>query len=129
MDPNYILLLMIKEKFLLTMLTPGNVKTQVPVCSLSKKHFWQNVCRQGIHLPLLFIKLYDKGLETRLRRNMKNKLMSWVDKILLRKRDIIESVNNKLKKLLSNRTSPTAQPLEFFCQSNQRNSDLCLRAL
>ncbi|WP_079979870.1 transposase [Neochlamydia sp. S13] len=36
----------------------------------------------------MFIKLYDKGLEiiTRLRKYMKNKLISLVDKILLRKR-------------------------------------------
>jgi hypothetical protein len=60
---------------------------------------------------------------------MKSKLMPLVDKILLRKRDIIESVNNKLETPLSNRTSPTSQPVEFFCQSNQRNSDLCLRVL
>ncbi|MBS4165984.1 hypothetical protein NEOC65_001061 [Neochlamydia sp. AcF65] len=62
-----------------------------------------------MHLPLLFIKLYNKDLEiiTRLRKNMKNKLMSVVDKILLRKRGVVESINNKLKKLLSNRTSST----------------------
>ncbi|KIC77089.1 Transposase DDE domain protein [Neochlamydia sp. TUME1] len=60
---------------------------------------------------------------------MKSKLMSLVDKILLRKRGIIESVNNKLEKLLSNRTSSTSQPVEFFCQSNQRNSGLCLLVL
>ncbi|MBS4165050.1 Uncharacterized protein NEOC65_000097 [Neochlamydia sp. AcF65] len=42
---------------------------------------------------------------------------------------MIKSVNNKLEKLLSNRTSPTSQPVKFFCQSNQRNSDLCLRVL
>nr|MBS4169809.1 hypothetical protein [Neochlamydia sp. AcF95]NGY95519.1 hypothetical protein [Neochlamydia sp. AcF84] len=63
-----------------------------------------------MHLPLLFIKLYNKGLEiiTRLRKNMKSKLMSVVDKILLRKRGAFESISNKLKKLLSNRTSSTS---------------------
>ncbi|KIC72722.1 hypothetical protein DB41_KD00220 [Neochlamydia sp. TUME1] len=36
----------------------------------------------------LFIKLYGRGLEiiNRLRKNMKNKLMSLADKILLKKR-------------------------------------------
>jgi len=47
----------------------------------------------------LFLKLYKKGLQiiTRLKKNMKNKLMNLVDKILLRSRGIIESVNNKFK--------------------------------
>ncbi|MBS4167259.1 hypothetical protein NEOC65_002365 [Neochlamydia sp. AcF65] len=34
-----------------------------------------------------------------------------------------------MEKLLSNRISSTSQRLKFFCQSNQRNSGLCLRAL
>ncbi|KIC71647.1 Transposase [Neochlamydia sp. TUME1] len=46
-----------------------------------------------------YYQAYDKGLEiiTRLRKNLKNKLISLVDRILLRKRGIIESVKNKLK--------------------------------
>ena len=44
-------------------------------------------------------KVEDRGVEiiTKLKRNMKNKLMNIVDKILLRSRGVIESVNNKLK--------------------------------
>jgi transposase InsO family protein len=77
------------------MLTAGNVDDRVPVPNLSKNLFGD----KGYISQELFMKLYEKGVEiiTRLKRNMKNKLMPLVDKILLRKRGIIESVNNKLK--------------------------------
>jgi hypothetical protein len=47
----------------------------------------------------LFEHLYRKNIRliTRLRKNMKNKLMDMRDKILLRKRAVIESVNDFLK--------------------------------
>ncbi|KIC76007.1 hypothetical protein DB42_EF00050 [Neochlamydia sp. EPS4] len=82
-------------------------------------------------LTIVYQAFYDKGLEIipRLRKNMKNKLISLVDKILLRKRGIIESVNNKLNNSCQIEHPRTSQLLEFFCQSNQRNSGLCLRAL
>ncbi|MBE8424551.1 transposase, partial [Leptospira borgpetersenii serovar Balcanica] len=49
----------------------------------------------------LFESLYEKGIQliTKLKKNMKNKLMPLVDKILLRKRAIIESVNDELKNI------------------------------
>lgn len=45
--------------------------------------------------------LFEKGLQliTRIKKNMKNKLMPLIDKILLRKRAIIESVNDQLKNI------------------------------
>jgi len=47
----------------------------------------------------LFEKLYSSGIQliTKLKKNMKNKLMDMTDKILLRKRAIIECVNDFLK--------------------------------
>jgi hypothetical protein len=47
----------------------------------------------------LFERLYGKGIKlmTRLKKNMKNKVMEMIDKILLRKRAVIESVNDFLK--------------------------------
>ncbi|EMM71431.1 transposase, IS4-like family protein [Leptospira weilii str. 2006001855] len=49
----------------------------------------------------MFESLYEKGIQliTKLKKNMKNKLMPLVDKILLRKRAIIESVNDELKNI------------------------------
>jgi hypothetical protein len=46
---------------------------------------FERLCQQGVHLV------------TRLRKNMKNKLMGIIGKILLRKRAAIESVNDFLK--------------------------------
>ena len=47
--------------------------------------------------------LWDEGLQlvTKIKSNMKNKLMHLVDRILLRKRAIIESVNDQLKNISS----------------------------
>jgi hypothetical protein len=49
----------------------------------------------------LFDALYERGVQliTRLRKNMKNKLLPLVDKLLLRKRALIESVNDQLKNI------------------------------
>ena len=81
------------------MLTAGNIDKRVPVPELSKDVFGKIFGDKGYISQDLFHKLYKKGLQiiTRLKRNMKNKLMNIVDKILLRSRGIIESVNNKLK--------------------------------
>ena len=81
------------------MLTAGNVDDRVPVPELAKGLLGKLFGDKGYISQELFLKLYEKGLEiiTRLKKNMKNKLMSLIDKILLRKRGVIESVNNKLK--------------------------------
>lgn len=81
------------------MLSSGNVDDRVPVTGLSKDLFGKLFGDKGYISQELFIKLYENGLQiiTRLKKNMKNKLMSLVDKILLRSRGVIESVNNKLK--------------------------------
>jgi hypothetical protein len=49
----------------------------------------------------LFEQLYAQGVEliAKRRKNMKNSLMKLMDKILLRKRAIIESVNDQLKNI------------------------------
>ena len=46
----------------------------------------------------LFTQLYEEGIQliTRLKKGMKNKLMPWLDKLLLRKRGIIETINDQL---------------------------------
>ena len=81
------------------MLTPGNVDDRAPVPWLSKDLLGKLFGDKGYISQELFLKLYERGFEiiTRLKRNMKNKLMALIDKILLRKRGIIECVNNKLK--------------------------------
>jgi hypothetical protein len=88
-----------KGEILAYMLTPGNTDDRIPVPDLSKDLIGKLFGDKGYISQELFFKLYERGLEiiTRLKMNMKNKLMSLVSKILLRHRGIIESVNNKLK--------------------------------
>jgi hypothetical protein len=56
---------------------------------------------RGYISKALFERLYRQGIRliTRLRKNMKNVLMEMSDKILLRKRAVIESVNDFLKNI------------------------------
>ena len=81
------------------MLTPGNVDDRVPVPELSKGLFGKLFGDKGYISQELFMTLYEKGVQmiTKIKRNMKNKIMHLADKILLRKRGMIECVNNKLK--------------------------------
>lgn len=88
-----------KGEILTYMLTPGNVDDRTPVEWLSKELFGKLFGDRGFISNDLFLKLYEKGIQliTKLRSNMKNRLMGLVDKLLLRKRGLIESVHNKLK--------------------------------
>ena len=81
------------------MLTPGNVDDRLPVPDLSKELFGKLFGDKGYISQELFLKLYEKGLQiiTKIKKNMKNKLIKIIDKILLKSRGVIESVNNKLK--------------------------------
>jgi len=81
------------------MLTPGNTDDRKPIPELCKNMTGKLFGDKGYLSTKLFKQLYEKGLEiiTKLKLNMKNKLMSLIDKLLLKKRGIIESVNNKLK--------------------------------
>ena len=59
----------------------------------------------------LFEQLFMDGvhLATKIKKNMKNALMLMHDKIMLRKCALIETVNNELKKHLSDRTNTSSK--------------------
>lgn len=82
-------------------LTTGNTDDRKPVPNLVKNLIGKLVGDKGYISQSLFDKLYAKGLQliTRIKKNMKNKLMPLIDKILLRKRAIIETVNDQLKNI------------------------------
>jgi hypothetical protein len=84
-------------------LTPANVSDRVPVPALTKDLFGKLIGDRGYISSQLFELLFEQGLQliTKIRKNMKNKLMPMpmLDKILLRKRAIIESVNDQLKNI------------------------------
>lgn len=82
-------------------LTPGNCDDRRPVPELVKGLFGKLFGDKGYISQPLFETLYDDGvrLVTRLKTNMKNRLVSIFDKIMLRKRAIIESVVDQLKNI------------------------------
>jgi hypothetical protein len=82
-------------------LTPGNVDDRRPVPELVKGLFGKLFGDKGYVSRPLFEALYDEGvrLVTKLRRGMRNRLMPLLDKIMLRKRAIIESVMDQLKNI------------------------------
>lgn len=81
------------------MLTSGNVDDRGPVPKLVQGLFGKVYGDRGYISKNLFERLYEQGVQliTRLKSNMKNMLMDTFDKMVLYKRGIIESVNNRLK--------------------------------
>ena len=83
-------------------ITPGNVDDREPVATLSRRLFGKLIADRGYISQALFEQLLDTfgvQLLTKLRKNMKNRLMPLIDKLLLRKRAIIESVVDQLKNI------------------------------
>lgn len=83
------------------LLTAGNVSDSNPkvIDNVTKKITGKLFGDKGYLSEKIFKTLYKKGITliTKLRRNMKNKLMDLTDKLLLKKRGVIESVGNLLK--------------------------------
>jgi hypothetical protein len=82
-------------------LTEGNVDERKPLPEMAKSLFGKLFGDRGYVSQALFEQLYAQGVEliARRRKNMNNSLIKLVDKILLRKRAIIESVNDQLKNI------------------------------
>ena len=84
-------------------LTKGNVDDRNPgVWSvLSQDLFGKLYGDKGYISTSLFESLFNEGMHlvTGIRSNMKNKLMSFRDKLLLRKRSVIETINDELKNI------------------------------
>jgi hypothetical protein len=82
-------------------LTAGNVDDRKPVPKMAKRLWGKLFGDKGyISQPLVDQLLaQDVQLITHLRKNMKNRLLPLIDKLLLRKRAIIETVNDQLKNI------------------------------
>lgn len=85
------------------MFTPGNVDDREP---LKQGRFLENIkgklCTdKGYIGQTQFENLFMDGIQpvTKVKNKMKNSLMSIADKILLRKRALIETVNDELKNI------------------------------
>ncbi len=92
-----------KGEILNFMFTPGNVDDREP---LKQGKFMENIkgklcADKGYIGQALFDNLFLNGIQlvTKVKNNMKNSLMGIADKILLRKRALIETVNDELKNI------------------------------
>ena len=81
--------------------TPGHVDDRRPVPKLAKTLFGQLCGDRGDISQALHDVLWAQGLAllTKVRRNMKNRLMRLWDKLLLRKRALIETINDQLQNI------------------------------
>jgi hypothetical protein len=92
-----------KGELLSFCLTPGNVDDRDPktLKTLTKNLFGKLFGDKGYISKSLFDMLFNNGLHivTGIKSNMKNRLMSFRDRILLRKRSVIETINDELKNI------------------------------
>ncbi len=98
-------------------LTPGNVDDRHPVPKLAKGLVGKLVGDKGyLSQPLAQHLLVTHGLHliTRLRTKMHNRLLDWSDKLLLRKRAIIETITDQLKNISQIEHSRHRSPFNFL---------------
>jgi hypothetical protein len=90
-----------RGEFMAFKVTAANVDDRKTVPDLTKNLVGKLVGDKGYLSSNLFNELYTRGLHllTKIRKNMRNKLMPLFDKLLLRKRALIESVNDQLKNI------------------------------
>jgi len=83
-------------------LTPGNTDDRTPVPKLLQQLFGKVFADKGYVSQKLAKQLLESvgvQLMTKLKRNMKNRLMPLADRLLLRKRAIIETIIDQLKNI------------------------------
>jgi hypothetical protein len=88
-----------KGEIMAVKITSGNKSDSAALGGLAGLLQGKLYADKGYIGKALFRKLWRKGLQliTGIRRNMKNYLMPWLDKIMLRRRFIIETVFDNLK--------------------------------
>ena len=98
-------------------LTPGNVDDRRPVPKLAHRLFGSLYGDKGyLSQPLAEQLLVTQGLRliTKLRKKMHNRLLLLSDKLLLRKRAIIETINDQLKNVCQIEHSRHRSPINFL---------------
>ncbi len=86
-------------ELLAVQLTPGNIDDRKPVPQMTKKLWGKLVGDRGYLSQTLFEELFARGLQLirPLRKNMQNQLVVLEDKLLTRKRFVIENLVDHLK--------------------------------
>jgi hypothetical protein len=98
-------------------ITPGNTDDRKPLPALCKDLFGKLIADRGYISQALFEQLletFNVQLITKIKRNMKNRLMPVIDKLLLRKRAIIESVVDQLKNVSQIEHTRHRSPINCF---------------
>ena len=98
-------------------ITPGNVDDRKPVPTLCKHLFGKLIADRGYISQPLFEQLLETfGIQliTKLKKNMKNRLLPVMDRLLLRKRAIIESVVDQLKNISQIEHTRHRSPINCF---------------
>lgn len=88
-----------------------------PVPKLTKHLFGKLIGDKGYLSQRLFEHLFcEQGLQliTHVRKNMKNQLMPLLDKVLVRKRAVIESIHDQLKNISQIEHSRHRRPTNFL---------------
>jgi hypothetical protein len=99
-------------------ITAGNVDDRKAFEDIMEKHSLHGKCYadKGYVSKSLFQNLWQKGLQliTGIKKNMKNYLMPLIDKILLRKRVLIETLFSILKEEFNIRPNKHRSPINFL---------------
>jgi Transposase DDE domain len=97
-------------------LTPGNTDDRRPVPRLAQRLFGRLFGDKGyISAPLAERLFLSHGLRliTKLRKNMRNQLLHLSDRLLLRKRALIETIFDQLKNVCQIEHSRHRSPINF----------------
>ena len=97
-------------------LTPGNVDDRRPVPKLVKNWVGKLFGDKGYLSEPLATELHQQGLDlfTKVRKNMAPRSMDPTDKALLRKRAIIETINDQLKNISQIEHTRHRSPVNFL---------------
>jgi hypothetical protein len=99
------------------MLTPGNVDDRKPVPGMVRTLFGKLFADKGYLSQKLFeelLRTFNVQLITGIRSNMKNRLIPLMDKLLLRKRAISETIIDQLKNISQIEHSRHRSPIHFL---------------
>ncbi len=97
-------------------LTPANVDDRRPVPQMAQGLFGKLIGDKGYLSPALVASLLQQGVEllTPIRKNMKPRLVRLNDKLLLRKRVLIETIHDQLKNISQIEHSRHRSPANFL---------------
>ena len=106
-----------RRELLNVILTPGNTDDRTPVLKLLQQLFGKVFADKGYVSQKLANQLLETAgirLITKLKRNMKQRLMPLSDRLMLRKRSVIETIIDQLKNISQIEHSRHRSPVNCF---------------